>query len=124
MSGVERSAAADETIDASRRTRLANERTYLAWWRTGLASLAVSIGTGRLVPALTDGPSWPYVVAGAGFALLGVLLIVFASVRHRQVERALDRGEPVRPDDAMLLAITLAGVLLGLLVLGIVVAQQ
>ncbi|HEX6762590.1 MAG TPA: DUF202 domain-containing protein [Gaiellaceae bacterium] len=22
--------------DATRRTRLANERTYLAWWRTGL----------------------------------------------------------------------------------------
>src|SRR5438094_4512952 len=24
----------DEALDATRRTRLANERTYLAWWRT------------------------------------------------------------------------------------------
>jgi putative membrane protein len=121
VSGVERSDDS-ETVDASRRTRLANERTYLAWWRTGLASLAVSVGTGRLVPALTSGPTWPFVVAGAGFALLGVLLIAFAAIRHRQVERALDRGEPVQPDDGAILAITLAGIVLGLFVLGIVLA--
>lgn len=30
----------DEARDATRRTRLANERTYLAWWRTGLMSFA------------------------------------------------------------------------------------
>ncbi len=116
--------AVAETVDATRRTRLANERTYLAWWRTGLAALAVSVGTGRLVPALTGGPSWPYVVAGAGFALVGVLLIAFAAVRHRQVERALDRGEPVQPDDAAIFAITLAGVVLGLGVLAIVLAES
>jgi uncharacterized membrane protein YidH (DUF202 family) len=29
-----------EAVDASRRTRLANERTELAWWRTGLTALA------------------------------------------------------------------------------------
>lgn len=113
-----------ETVDATRRTRLANERTYLAWWRTGLASLAVSIGTGRLVPALTGGVSWPYTIAGAGFALLGVALIAFSAIRHRQVEQALDRGEPVRPDDGVILAITLAGVVLGLFVLGIVLAES
>ena len=112
-----------ETIDATRRTRLANERTYLAWWRTGLAALAVSVGTGRIAPALTKGTQWPYTVAGAGFALLGVLLIAFSAVRHRQVERALDRGEPVRPDDGIVLAVTLAGVALGVFVLVLVVAE-
>jgi len=64
------------------------------------------------------------VVAGAGFALVGVLLIAFAAVRHRQVERALDRGEPVQPDDAAIFAITLAGVVLGLGVLAIVLAES
>jgi putative membrane protein len=44
----------DEARDATRRTRLANERTYLAWWRTGLTAFAVSLGAGKLVPALTD----------------------------------------------------------------------
>lgn len=37
----------DGAADALRRTRLANERTHLAWWRTGLAALAVSLGAGR-----------------------------------------------------------------------------
>src|SRR5215207_9302116 len=60
----------DEAGDATRRTRLANERTYLAWWRTGLTAFAVSLGAGKLVPALTDETRWPYVVVGVGFALL------------------------------------------------------
>ena len=42
--------------DSTRRTRLANERTYLAWWRTGLTTLAVAIGAGKIVPELTGAP--------------------------------------------------------------------
>ena len=30
----------DKATDATRRTRLASERTELAWWRTGLTVLA------------------------------------------------------------------------------------
>jgi len=51
-----RSRDAREERNASRRTRLASERTYLAWWRTGLAAFAVSLGAGRLVPAIAGGP--------------------------------------------------------------------
>ena len=43
----------DEAGDATRRTHLANERTYLAWWRSGLTCLAVAFGTGKLVPSLS-----------------------------------------------------------------------
>ena len=43
-----------------RRTRLAGERTYLAWWRTGLTAFAVSLGAGRLVPAVAGGPQALY----------------------------------------------------------------
>jgi len=43
-----------DVADATRRTRLANERTYLAWWRTGLTALAVSIGFGKIVPGVSD----------------------------------------------------------------------
>ena len=38
----------EDSRDATRRTRLANERTYLAWWRTGLTAFAVSFGAGRI----------------------------------------------------------------------------
>ena len=62
--------------DASRRTRLAAERTLLAWWRTGLAALAVGIGVGRIVPELSDASRhWPYVVLGVLFAVYGLAMI-------------------------------------------------
>ena len=50
----------DEARDATRRTRLANERTYLAWWRTGLTSFAVAIGAGKLIPELSSGANWSH----------------------------------------------------------------
>jgi putative membrane protein len=110
--------------DATRRTRLANERTYLAWWRTGLAALAVSLGAGKLVPALTPGSQWPYTIAGVGFACVGMIFIGYAFVRHRSVERAISRGEFAPPYEGFIAALALAGVLLGLLVLVIVVAKN
>src|SRR3954464_4924045 len=89
----------DEAGDATRRTRLANERTYLAWWRTGLTAFAVSLGAGKLVPALTDAARWPYALVGVGFALLGVAFIGYGYRRQLMVERAVARGEYVRPDE-------------------------
>src|SRR5207302_6627192 len=80
--------------DATRRTRLANERTYLAWWRTGLTSLAVSLAAGKVVPQLSGSHStWPYQLVGAGFAVLGVACIGYGLRRERQIEAALMRGE-------------------------------
>src|ERR1700723_2805246 len=119
---AEPEARGDAARDATRRTRLANERTYLAWWRTGLTALAVSLGAGKLIPALAPGAQWPYTVAGIGFALVGLAFIGYASVRHRRVERALDRGEFAPPEDRLIAALAVIGVALALLVLGIVLA--
>lgn len=105
-------------------TRLANERTYLAWWRTGLTSLAVGIGAGRIIPAVTDEAQWPYTIIGIGFALLGIGLIGYATIRHRQVERALARGEFVSPGDRAVIAFTGAGVVLGLIVLAVLIGKS
>ena len=114
----------DEAGDATRRTRLANERTYLAWWRTGLTAFAVSLGAGKLVPALTDETRWPYVVVGVGFALLGVAFVAYGYRRQRLVERAVARGEYMRPDERFLAALTAIGILLGLALLVIVVVEE
>jgi putative membrane protein len=112
-----------EVADASRRTRLANERTYLAWWRTGLAAVAVGIGAGRIVPLLAHGVTWPYKVAGTGFEAIGVAFIALAFARHRQVEQALSRGEFAPPDDWVMAALTVLGGLLGVvLVVALAVA--
>ena len=114
----------DEAGDATRRTRLANERTYLAWWRTGLTAFAVSLGAGKVVPALTDVTRWPYVVVGVGFAVLGVAFIGYGFRRQRLVEQAVARGEYVRPDERLLAWMTGIGVLLGLLLLVIVLIED
>jgi putative membrane protein len=104
----------NEGLDATRRTRLANERTYLAWWRTGLTSLAVALAAGKVVPQLTnESHTWPYQVVGSGFALLGIGCIVYALRRERQVEAALMRGEFVPPDRAWTMVMTVGGVVLG-----------
>jgi len=57
----------------SRRTLLADERTYLAWWRTGLTMLT-ALAVARVVPGLSDSTTqWPYTVVGIAFVLLGVV---------------------------------------------------
>jgi putative membrane protein len=113
----------DETTDATRRTRLANERTYLAWWRTGLTSIAVSVGLGRIVPGVSHVTNWPYQVIGAGFGLLGIAFIVVGFLRSRGIERAVQRGEFPRLDERLELALIVAGVALGIGTVLLVVLQ-
>ena len=113
----------DDAGDATRRTRLANERTYLAWWRTGLTSFAVSLATGKLVPELSDGPSWPYTILGVVFALLGSLCIIYALRRQRAVERAIDEGIYVGPDERVLAVLSIAGAVVGLVLTVVLIVQ-
>ena len=100
--------------DATRRTRLANERTYLAWWRTGLTSLAVAVGVGRIAPDVSNGVRWPYEVVGAGFAAIGVALLWIGYVRTRAVETALDRGEFAPLGKTIPLLLLIGGAALGI----------
>jgi putative membrane protein len=103
----------DEARDATRRTRLANERTYLAWWRTGLTAFAVSLAAGRLIPELSTGAAWPFEVVGVAYALVGMGLMAYAYVRQRSVERALRRGEYAPLEPHAVLVFAAVGVLLG-----------
>ena len=99
--------------DATRRTRLANERTYLAWWRTGLTALAVCVGVGRLVPSVASGTHWPYEALGVGYGLLGIAFVAAGYLRTRAVEHALDRGGFAPLADRWTAALTVSGVVLG-----------
>jgi putative membrane protein len=114
----------DEVADATRRTQLANERTYLAWWRTALTAFAVSIGSGKVVPELTSGTTWPYTTIGIGFAAVGVFCSVYGFRRHREVERAISRGEFAPADDRMVLLLSGVGAVLGLLLVVVLVVTD
>lgn len=103
----------DQVADATRRTRLASERTYLAWLRTGLTAFGVGIAVGRVVPALIDVPEWPYAAVGIAFVLLGVAVVLFGMRRQMEVRRALDRGEYHEPGDVPVVALAAAASALG-----------
>ncbi len=115
--------AFDESQDATRRTRLANERTYLAWWRTGLTAIAVSLAAGRVVPTLSHKTAWPYEVLGAGFALLGVACILNAYHREHEIDRALREGRYANMDSRTTAVLTGFGVVLGAITLVLIVAN-
>src|SRR4051812_18667473 len=104
----------DDAGDATRRTRLATERTYLAWWRTGLTTLAVSLAAGKLVPELSAGAAWPFQVLGIAFAVVGLLFIAYAYVRQIRVEAALARGEYAPFETRAAFVFAVLGALLGI----------
>jgi len=104
----------DETGDAVRRTRLANERTYLAWWRTGMTAFAVGLGAGKLVPELSTGAAWPFELIGTAFSVAGIALIGYAYIRQKQVEEAVERGDYAAFSPNAGLVFAAVGVVLGL----------
>jgi inner membrane protein YidH len=116
-------ASVDETHDATRRTRLATERTYLAWWRTGLTTFAVSVGAGKLVPELSSGAAWPFEAIGVAFAVVGVLFIAYAYIRQKRVEEALARGEYAPFERQAGLLFAALGVVLGIGTITVILVQ-
>jgi putative membrane protein len=109
--------------DVTRRTRLAAERTWLAWWRSGIAAAAAAVGVGGVVPSLVEGERTPYVVLGAAYAVLAAVIFVAAALRQRGVERALDSGRYAELGERAVLALTVVAVGLALGTLGVIVAQ-
>jgi putative membrane protein len=112
--------------DSRARDHLANERTFLAWVRTGVAL----VGFGILIAKLRDAavglpgpaPQAAPVAAGrsallgAAFALLGILVIVLGAGRYAAGERAIESNE-YQPRGAQLLVLAFLLVLLGVAVL-------
>ncbi len=113
-----------EGWDAIRRTRLAAERTELAWWRTALTSIAVAIAVGRVVPELSGtSTEWPYLVVGVGWALYSVALFGYGSIRSRRVETAVDRGEMIQSSRVETRWLAAGGVLLCFATVGLIAAS-
>ena len=110
--------------DVTRRTWLANERTYLAWWRTGLTTLTVALAAARVVPELSGARHhWPYTLIGAAYAVLGTTCIGYAEWRRSAVDRALREDRYEGPDPFAMRGMTISGMVLGLALLALIVAE-
>jgi len=77
-----------ENVGATARDQLANERTFLAWVRTGLGLVGIGVVLAKWVEKgrQTELGGLAFVVCGAG-------LLVYAFHRYRTVTAMLARGK-------------------------------
>ena len=89
---------ADEGVKlALDRTRLAKERTFAAWLRTALSSIAVGLAVVKLLPSIE--PRWLLRFMGIIFVGAGSLIVIFAfqsyQITLRQLEQKGYKGLPI-----------------------------
>jgi putative membrane protein len=111
-------------LDQARRTSMAAERTWLAWWRTALGATAGALAVGRFAPKLLDVAPWPYILLGCGYAALAVGLAIVGAQRQRQLEHALRTGGDAPLKFRTVALFTIGGVALALLTVVLVIAQS
>jgi putative membrane protein len=105
------------------RFTLANERTLLAWLRTGLALVAGGVAVATYAPDL--GVPWGSGAVALALVLCGLVAALAGHRRWRTNEDAIAAGRPL-PDSRLVPAITasvaavvvVVGVLVGVEVLG------
>lgn len=104
------------------RDHLANERTFLAWVRTGAAIVVFGFAIGRFsialrqLAALQGHPLYRSGISvwmGATAIVLGVVLVIAGLVRYRQTRTRLDAGT-FEPAGFVLDLVTILTVLFGL----------
>jgi putative membrane protein len=98
-----------ELADVTRRTYLAAERTWLAWWRSGIAAATAALAVGAVVPDLVEGAGWPYVVLGCAYALASLTMFALGALRKRAVDRALATGSYAELPGTWVAALSIGG---------------
>ena len=110
-------------LDQMRRTSMAAERTWLAWWRTALGASAGALAVGRFAPELLHVAAWPYILLGCGYASLAVGLLLAGALRQRDLEHAMRTGGHVPLRFRTVGAFTVGGVALAVMTVVLVLAQ-
>ena len=111
-------------LDQERRTSMAAERTWLAWWRTALGATAGALAVGRFAPKLLDVAAWPYILLGCGYAALAIGLSIVGARRQRELEQALRSGDHAPLKFHTVAVFTIGGVALTLLTVVLLLAQS
>ena len=90
QSGDEPRLAVDR--DSRARTHLANERTFLAWLRTGLSLMAVGLAAARFLPVDLV-PGIPYVRSFAILLVLfGTVMVLYGANRSTRANQQIETG--------------------------------
>ncbi len=114
---------------------LANERTFLAWVRTGIATVSlgfviarfsfwlreISIALGNKINIPQTGLSLPI---GLGMVAFGALMTLLALLRYFDIRNAIEQGIP-HPRPGLIVVTTLAVILLaGVLIVYLLLASR
>ena len=110
-------------LDQARRTSMAAERTWLAWWRAALAATAGALAVGRLAPEVLHVAPWPYILLGCGYASLAIGLLIVGAQRQRELEHALRTGTHTPLRFPVVGVFTVGGVALAVMTVVLVIAQ-
>jgi putative membrane protein len=109
-----------KTLNPNRiRDHLANERTYLAWMRSGIALLGLGVVIVRLRilnPPLSPQPPGNGWKLGLLFSLVGLLTVLFSAQHYFQVRQDIEQ-DTYEPGDRWVLLSSAAILLLGIGVL-------
>ncbi len=108
------------------RLHQANERTMLAWIRTGISLMAFGFAIARFGVFLRQvaslGQSAVRVQHGVGSAWIGGALValgmmanLLATARYARIRRAIERGEVGAPSATMVYILGIAATLVGLM---------
>jgi putative membrane protein len=117
---------APRVLEETLRLHQANERTMLAWIRTGIAFMAFGFAIARFgvflrqVAAISAlgahraptslGSAW----VGAALVALGMLANLLATIRYARVRSAIERGDVGAPSAALVYAVGVVATLIGL----------
>lgn len=105
--------------DSRARTHLANERTFLAWLRTGLSLVAVGMAAARFLP-LDLVPGVPYVTI---FSILlvvsGTATVLFGANRYVVATRQIEAGA-FTAEKGPIVAVAIVVAVLGVMTLPVV----
>lgn len=106
------------------RVHQANERTMLAWIRTGIALMAFGFAIERfalfmhqiasLAPLVRASPNLGSSWVGTSLVALGMLANLLATIRYARVRTAIERGDVGAPSAGLVYALGVVATLIGL----------
>jgi putative membrane protein len=99
--------------DSRARTHLANERTFLAWFRTGLTTIALGLAAGQFLAGEADPERLLTLGLATIVTLLGIFLVLVGVVRYVGQRFRIDRAR-YRPADRSIVISAAAGIAAGL----------
>lgn len=116
--------SAERPPEETLRLHQANERTLLAWVRTGIALMAFGFAIARFgvflrqvaalrppaLPHSSIGSAW----VGAALVALGMLANLLATLRFASIRRGIERGAVGAPNAALVYVLGITVTLIGL----------